>query len=93
MSEIKLLVPDWNHDAVSIGYPRAVLDGRPAADPHNLGSGWVGRPHVAERLAKARQASSNLINPEAQPLFLCPARTPERGIHCPPSHVGQLWLS
>ncbi len=42
MSEIKLLVSDWDYDAVSVGYPGPVLDGRPAADPHNLGSGWVG---------------------------------------------------
>ena len=35
-------VKDWQYDAVSIGYPGAVLHGRPVGDPHNLGSGWVG---------------------------------------------------
>jgi predicted NBD/HSP70 family sugar kinase len=35
-------VKDWEYDAVSIGYPGAVLHGRPVGDPHNLGSGWVG---------------------------------------------------
>lgn len=35
-------VKDWDYDAVSIGYPGAVLNGKPIADPHNLGSGWVG---------------------------------------------------
>ena len=29
-------------DAVSIGYPGVVLHGRPASEPHNLASGWVG---------------------------------------------------
>ncbi len=32
--------PRW--DAVSLGYPGTVRDGRPACEPHNLGSGWVG---------------------------------------------------
>jgi len=35
-------VKDWDYDAVSIGYPGAVLNGKPIADPHNLGAGWVG---------------------------------------------------
>ena len=33
---------DWKYDAVSIGYPGPVLRGRPVAEPHNLGAGWVG---------------------------------------------------
>jgi len=33
---------DWRYDVVSIGYPGPVLHGRPAREPHNLGSGWVG---------------------------------------------------
>ena len=32
----------WDHDAVSIGYPGPVLHGKPLAEPHNLGPGWVG---------------------------------------------------
>src|ERR1051326_6521392 len=32
----------WKYDAVSVGYPGAVLHGRPAAEPRNLGAGWVG---------------------------------------------------
>jgi polyphosphate glucokinase len=32
----------WQYEAVSIGYPGAVLRGKPVAEPHNLGSGWVG---------------------------------------------------
>jgi len=32
----------WRYEAVSIGYPGPVLRGQPVAEPHNLGSGWVG---------------------------------------------------
>lgn len=31
----------WRYDAVTIGYPGPVRDGRPAREPHNLASGWV----------------------------------------------------
>ncbi|MGA8534853.1 MAG: ROK family protein [Candidatus Tumulicola sp.] len=39
---VKRLAGDWPYDAVSIGYPGPVLHGMPAAEPHNLGAGWVG---------------------------------------------------
>src|SRR6201987_5294609 len=39
---VKKLAADWTYDAMSIGYPGAVLGGRPVAEPHNLGRGWVG---------------------------------------------------
>jgi polyphosphate glucokinase len=32
----------WDFEAVSIGYPGPIRHGRPVADPHNLGPGWVG---------------------------------------------------
>jgi polyphosphate glucokinase len=32
----------WQYDVVSIGYPGPVRKNRPAAEPHNLGKGWVG---------------------------------------------------
>jgi polyphosphate glucokinase len=32
----------WEFDVVSIGYPGPVLRGKPVAEPHNLGGGWVG---------------------------------------------------
>src|SRR5512135_3147356 len=32
----------WTYDVVSIGYPGPVLRGKPVAEPHNLGPGWVG---------------------------------------------------
>jgi len=39
---VKKLAADWRYDVISIGYPGPVLRGRPIAEPHNLGSGWVG---------------------------------------------------
>lgn len=38
---VKQVSQGWTYDAVSIGYPGPVRDGRPAAEPHNLGKGWV----------------------------------------------------
>ena len=32
----------WKYDVATIGYPGPVLRGKPVAEPHNLGSGWVG---------------------------------------------------
>jgi polyphosphate glucokinase len=40
--EVRALAQGWAFDAVSIGYPGAVRHGVPAAEPHNLGKGWVG---------------------------------------------------
>jgi polyphosphate glucokinase len=42
VSGVKKLAADWAYDVVSIGYPGAVLGGRPVAEPHNLGRGWIG---------------------------------------------------
>ena len=33
---------DWPYDAVALGYPGAVANNRPSAEPGNLGPGWVG---------------------------------------------------
>jgi polyphosphate glucokinase len=41
------LVGDWRYDVVTIGYPGPVLHGRPVAEPHNLGPGWVGFDYEA----------------------------------------------
>jgi polyphosphate glucokinase len=38
---VKQAAQGWKYDAVSIGYPGPVRDGRPASEPHNLGRGWV----------------------------------------------------
>ncbi|MEP7345288.1 MAG: ROK family protein [Gemmatimonadaceae bacterium] len=31
----------WEYEAVTVGYPGPVVDGRPASEPHNLSPGWV----------------------------------------------------
>jgi len=42
VSRVRNAARDWRYDVVSIGYPGPVLQGRPIAEPHNLGRGWVG---------------------------------------------------
>jgi len=42
VSGVKKLARGWTYDMISIGYPGPVLHGRPIAEPHNLGRGWVG---------------------------------------------------
>jgi polyphosphate glucokinase len=42
VSKVRKLAADWHYDVVSIGYPGPVVHGHPMAEPHNLGSGWVG---------------------------------------------------
>ena len=39
VSEVNKLVADWDHDAVSIGYPGPVFRNQPVMDPWNLGKG------------------------------------------------------
>jgi polyphosphate glucokinase len=38
---VRKLARDWKYEVISIGYPGFVLRGRPVAEPHNLGKGWV----------------------------------------------------
>jgi polyphosphate glucokinase len=42
VTAVKRLVADWRYDVVSMGYPGVCVHGRPVAEPHNLGPGWVG---------------------------------------------------
>ena len=42
VSEVLKTSEGWQYGAVSIGYPGPVLRGKPIAEPHNLGVGWVG---------------------------------------------------
>jgi glucose-6-phosphate isomerase len=39
---IRKAAKGWKYDVVSLGYPGAVVGGKPISEPHNLGSGWVG---------------------------------------------------
>jgi polyphosphate glucokinase len=48
VARVKELAKDWKYDAVAIGYPGPVLNGRPVAEPHNLAPGWVGFDYQAE---------------------------------------------
>lgn len=41
VARVEKLARGWKYDVVSIGYPGPVLHGRPVAEPHNLGRGWV----------------------------------------------------
>lgn len=38
---VKQLARGWKYDVISMGYPGPVRRGRPTAEPHNLGPGWV----------------------------------------------------
>ena len=38
---VEQLARGWKYDVVAMGYPGPVRRGRPVADPHNLGRGWV----------------------------------------------------
>jgi polyphosphate glucokinase len=43
---VKGLAADWTWDCVSVGVPSPVHGGRVAAEPVNLGEGWVGFDYV-----------------------------------------------
>jgi predicted NBD/HSP70 family sugar kinase len=42
VAAIRELTGGWNYDAVAIGFPGQVRNGRIVAEPMNLGRGWVG---------------------------------------------------
>jgi len=39
---VKSLARGWKYEVLSVGYPGLVVQGRPLAEPRNLGRGWVG---------------------------------------------------
>ena len=41
IKEVLNATKDWEYEAVSLGYPGHVVDGRPTTEPGNLGNGWV----------------------------------------------------
>lgn len=41
VTAVKKACADWRYDAVTIGVPTAVKDGRPFEEPKNIGRGWV----------------------------------------------------
>jgi polyphosphate glucokinase len=42
VAALKTATATWEYEVVSMGYPGPVVHGRPFAEPHNLGPGWVG---------------------------------------------------
>ena len=42
VSAVRVATVGWKYDAVSIGYPGAVVHGRPIIELRHLGSGWLG---------------------------------------------------
>jgi hypothetical protein len=41
VTETKKVVADWKFDAVAIGFPAPVINGKIAVEPKNLGNGWT----------------------------------------------------
>jgi hypothetical protein len=41
VSQVKLEIEDWKFDAISIGFPAPVRDGRILVEPKHLGKGWA----------------------------------------------------
>jgi polyphosphate glucokinase len=42
IAQMKPLISDWKFDALSMGFPSPVRDGRILSEPKHLGKGWVG---------------------------------------------------
>ena len=42
IAQMKPLISDWKFDAISIGFPAPVRDGRILGEPKHLGKGWLG---------------------------------------------------
>jgi hypothetical protein len=42
IADIKKTAEGWNYDAISIGFPAPVKEGKIASEPKHLGEGWVG---------------------------------------------------
>jgi polyphosphate glucokinase len=40
--DVRKATADWSYEVVAIGYPGAVLRGKPVSEPRNLGGGWIG---------------------------------------------------
>lgn len=41
VAETKKMVQDWKFDAIAIGFPAPVINGKIAVEPKNLGKGWT----------------------------------------------------
>lgn len=57
---VKRLTRDWKYEAISIGYPGPVVQGRIFSEPKNLGKGWAGFD-----FAKAFKKKTQVVNDAA----------------------------
>ncbi len=57
---IKATTRDWSYDAVAVGFPAPVREGRIVHDPKHLGSGWTGFD-----FAKALRKPARVVNDAA----------------------------
>jgi hypothetical protein len=60
VDQIKPLVADWEFDAISLGFPSPVRNGKIFSEPKHLGKGWVGF-----NFAKALRKPVRVINDAA----------------------------
>jgi ROK family len=60
VAQLKEQARDWDFEAISIGFPSPVRDGKIAKEPKHLGSGWVGFD-----FAKALGKPTQVINDAA----------------------------
>jgi polyphosphate glucokinase len=42
IDRVRAETADWEYDVISVGFPGLIAAGAPAAEPGNLGDGWVG---------------------------------------------------
>ena len=42
VGQVLKMTSDWDYDVISVGFPGVVVHGKIAAEPHNLGTGWIG---------------------------------------------------
>jgi hypothetical protein len=42
VAQMKTELKDWKYEAIAVGFPAPVRDGRILSDPKHLGKGWVG---------------------------------------------------
>jgi hypothetical protein len=42
VAQVRKMMTDWDYDVICVGFPGVVVHGRIAAEPHNLGTGWIG---------------------------------------------------
>lgn len=60
IAAVQKIITGWRYDAITIGYPGAVVHGHIASEPHNLGPGWLGF-----NFTKAFGCSIKIINDAA----------------------------